>query len=344
MNEPSGYRLIEPSDNPQRWDAYVDAHDKGTVFHTTKMHRVFEQTPKNSPWSRAVINDSGEIVAMVCAVRVETFARMAKRFASRSIWYCEPICDDSIAGANALRLLIQEHDQQMQSQTLFTEIRPHFRRGNENAVLTKLDYEYKDYLNYVVDLENDTETLEKNLSKSCRKQIRKCRQRGVSIQVLSTHDSIDKMHELVKYSYCRSGMPLVDRQIFHHALDVFGGSVVDVRLAWLSRRVVAAGICLRFKRVVYAWFGGSYRITGLTPFALLTWDEIESGHREGFERYDFGGAGWPGKKYGPRHFKASFGGELVHSGRYRKINSPLKLRAAKLAFASIRAVKTALQR
>ena len=51
-----------------------------------------------------------------------------------------------------------------------------------------------------------------------------------------------------------------------------------------------------------------------------------------FERYDFGGAGWPNVPYGVRDFKASFGGELVCYGRYRKVYSRWKMALAERAY------------
>ena len=335
------FEHLPPSDLMGQWDDYVIEHSKGTIFHTSGMHKVFDNTQRNEPWSMAAVNHAGRIVALLTAVRVETVSGLASRFASRSIMYSEPICDDSEEGKAALKSLIRAHDAAMRGRILFCEIRPTFARGREYEALTDCGYEYKDYLNYVVDLTNESE-LQTRASKSCRKQIRKCGKRGVQTTKISTHESVDAMYDLVRNSYERSQVPLVHVEAFHQALDVFGPKVVEVRLTNYEDKIVAAGIALKFKDVVYAWYGGARRVTGLSPFAFLTWDEIESGSKEGFRYYDFGGAGWPDEPYGPREFKSKFGGELVNYGRYRKVNSAWKLSAATRVFTAVKRIKLVL--
>ena len=335
------FELLSPTELSEQWDDYVLHHPKGSIFHTLGMQRVFEKTRQNEPWWQAATNQDGNIIAMLTAVRVETVGGLASRFASRSIWFSEPICDDTEEGKEALRALIEAHDQAMRGQILFCEVRPLFAQSSEFQPLVDCGYQYKDYLNYVVDLK-DKADLESRVSKSCRKQIRKCAKRGVEIEVVTNYDSIEKMYELVQFSYERSKVPLVDVEIFHNALETLGKEVVEVRLAKLDGSVVAAGITLKFKDVVYAWYGGALRVTGLAPFAALTWHEIESGSNEGFGFYDFGGAGWPDEDYGPRDFKSKFGGELVQYGRYRKIDSAWKLTVATQAFSVVKKIKSIL--
>ena len=335
-------QFVTPEEAPG-WDDYVRAHDKGTIFHTAGMHKVIQATPKNYPWSLAAVNSDGEIVAIVCAVRVETVGSIASRFASRSVWYAEPLCDETEEGSRALEMLIKAHDKAMRGRVLFTEIRAINRQADEHQALTNQGYEFRDYLNYIVQLQG-TADLKEQLSKSTRKAIRKCAKRGVEIQVTTTHESIDQMYELVAFSYDRSSIPLVDVQMFHAALDILGRDVVEVRLAHLDDQVVAGGITLKFKDRVFAWYGGALRIRGMGLFAALTWDEIEAGQKEGYQYYDFGGAGWPDEEYGPRDFKSKFGGDLVCYGRYQKIDSAWKLKAAKCAFNTLKKAKSLLRK
>ena len=52
------------------WNEYVNKHPKGSVFHTREMFRVFEDTPGYSPLWIGARNAGGEIVAILCAVKV----------------------------------------------------------------------------------------------------------------------------------------------------------------------------------------------------------------------------------------------------------------------------------
>ena len=62
------------------------------------------------------------------------------------------------------------------------------------------------------------------------------------------------------------------------------------------------------------------------PNEVLTWELLRWGCENGFELYDFGGAGRPSQKYGVRDFKAKFGGQQVDYGRFKNIHSILLYR------------------
>ena len=144
------------------------------------------------------------------------------------------------------------------------------------------------------------------------------------------------MYDLVAESYSRSQVPLANKQLFHAALDHFDPSVVQVRLASHEGKDVAGGIGLVFGNRFFAWYGGSLRVKGILPFDCLTWDEIKRSSENDVAIYDFGGAGWPDEEYEPRDFKAKFGGELTHFGRYRKIHSQWKFFLVEKGYQTLR--------
>lgn len=332
----SRYSIHVPSDEISDWDAYINLHSKGSVFHTAGMESSLRATPKHTPYFIAARDNSkpnNPIVAMLASCRVDTFSERLSRFASRSIWFAEPICDADQSGADALKVLVDRHDRHVGRKVLFSEIRPLQSDGIERDVLVDASFEPYDYLNYVVDLSVGEEALWKGLSKNCRKQVKKCEARGVTLDKVSAGpEAVRQMYQCVSLSYQRSGIPLAGVELFLAAIREFDSEQIDIRLARFEGKIVASGITLKYGDRVFAWYGGAERVTGLSPFSLLTWDEIKSGSREGFRFYDFGGAGVPERPYGPREFKSKFGGELVNFGRYRKANSKIVFAAAESAF------------
>ena len=320
----------------ETWDRYVLLHPKGSIFHTSQMIRATAEVPKHDPLGLAAIGPDGQIVALLTATRVKTVSGLASRMASRCIWYAEPVCDDSIDGYDGLDAIIRRHDNEFGGHALFAEVRPLLDDKGEREVMESNGYEFKDYLNYVVDTRDSPETLMGRMGKSVRKKILQSFKRGVDVRIDSTHDGIDRMYALVVESYRRSQIPLADVALFHEALDYLGDGVVQVRLASHEGKDVAGGIGLMFKQRFFAWYGGSVRPQGIVPFDCLTWEEIRWCSENGVHCYDFGGAGWPDEEYGPRDFKAKFGGGLTHFGRYRKVYSPLKMRIAETGFKTLR--------
>lgn len=327
--------IVTPGETPA-WNEYVTQHPKGTIFHTEDMVNVFHVTPGYEPFARAAVNEAGDIVALLVAVRVETVSGIASSFASRSIFFAEPICNDNEEGIAGLVELIQLHDRQMKRTTVFSEVRPIGPPGAERIALERCGYDYLDYLNYVVDLMPDIESVRQRLSKSCRQNINRCRNKNVVVREETTAAGIDEMYQLLQCSYEHARVPLADVRMFHAAREMLPPGTVQVRIVSHQGVAVAAGIVLVFKGVIYAWYGGTSRPRGLAPFDILTWDEIEWGCTNHQQLYDFGGAGWPDEDYGPRHFKSKFGGRLVNHGRYRKVSSRWKLALAQTSYRALR--------
>jgi CelD/BcsL family acetyltransferase involved in cellulose biosynthesis len=321
-----------------RWDEYVAAHPKGSVFHTSHMVRTFAAAQNHEPLAIAAVNAGGEIVALLVAVHVKTLSGPASPFASRSIWHAEPICNEDDEGIAGLMTLIRWHDRWMKSRSLFSEVRPLSAPGAERVALESCGYEFKDYLNYLVDLDRGVQSLWQGISRSCRQKIGRSERRNVVVEDATTREGIDQMYRLVAMSYGRSRIPLADISLFRSALSLLPAGVAQVRIARHEGNAAAGGIALLYKRRMYAWYGGTSRAQGVSPFDCLTWDELRWGCQNGQQLYDFGGAGWPGEEYGPREFKSKFGGQLVNYGRYQKVYSGWKLSTARTLYRMLRGV------
>lgn len=314
------------------WNEYVDTHPQGTVFHTSEMIEVFRATPKYKPYSIAAMNEDGKVVAVLASVQVSTAPRLAGRLAARSIMFSEPLCDDSDEGFVALKQLVQLHDERVRTSTLYCEVRSIGAPGTEQSVLESCGHDHLDYLNYIVDLTPDAEQLWRNIPKKMRQKIRATARRDVIVADATSEAGINEMYELVRFSYARSRVPLVDVQIFHEALRLLPAGTVRVRTAYDQDQPVASIISLVHRGRVFSWYGGTLRLNGKSPFGMIVWDDIEWGSKNGQQVYDFGGAGWPEEDYGPRRIKASFGGQQVCYGRYRKTYSRWRQRLAETAY------------
>ena len=146
------------------------------------------------------------------------------------------------------------------------------------------------------------------------------------------------MYKLLELSYGRSQVPLADPSLFHATIERLPAETIKLLLVEHEGQPVTAGISLVYKGLIFAWYGGTQRIKGITPFDCLTWEEIRWGNENGCSVYDFGGAGWPNEDYGPRKYKSKFGSQLVHYGRYRKVYSTLKLALAESAYKAARSM------
>ncbi len=350
LREPSGYqrskldgdatcpfRIATPAET-DLWDAYVDEHPKASIFHTRQMVQVYSATHKHQPLAIAAVNQHGIPVAMIVSVHVKTLSGVVSRFASRAIMFAEPICNDDAEGIQGLTKLLRYHDKWMKRRALFAEVRPIWESGSERIALEKCGYHFLEYPNYVIDTTRTPDELWNALPTKFRSEINRARKRGVEIVEDSSSAGAQALYKLLQASYGRSRVPLPDVSLLQSAIKYLPDDYRRLAIANYQGRPVAGSLDLTFKGVVYGWYSGTERVSGLSANGLANWTVIEWASRNGHRSFDFGGAGWPGEDYGPASFKARFGGQLVHYGRYRKTYSHWKLWMAEKVYGLLRGV------
>lgn len=323
------FRIVK-SDH-QDWDAYVRQHPKGSVFHTSDMIRAISATRGLESYAYAATDAEGNIVALLVSCHIKTLSQFAA-ISSRAVQFAEPLCDRTAIGVAALTKLITMHDMYMRSRSLLCEVRTVGEPGYEKDALTMSGYEHRDYINYVVDTQQTTETLWNNVNKRLRQKIRSTIRKGVVVRDDNTLEGVERLYELLSFSYGRARVPLLGQDLFENMLQHLPPAWVRLRTAFQDDVPIASIISLVYGNRVYSWYGGTLRLNGLSPFACIVWDDIAWSSVNGYSHYDFGGAGWPHEDYGPRKFKASFGGNQLRYGRYTLTYSDLRLKVAEFAY------------
>ena len=327
---------ILPFDQLPEWDRFVENHEKGTIFHTSAMIRTMASTKRHRPFAHGAVDENGDMCAMLVAVKVSTLGRWADSIAARSILYAEPIFLESSEGRKGFAQLVRHHDNHMRQRTLFAEVRPLFASSAEEDPLTHQQYELIGYYNYELDLKKDEEQLFMGLDPKCRNNIRSSMRRGLIVREVEPLSELNSFYAIVSESYAGSKVPLADRSLFESAFREMPQNVCRVFFAEYQGMVAAAACFLAYKNRVVYWYAGAKRIQGISAMSMILWEAISKYAVEGYQLFDFAGAGWEGEEYGPGKFKAKFGGVLTNFGRYRKVYSPWKLRCATSAYQILR--------
>lgn len=313
------------------WDAYVHKHPSGSIFHTRAIIRAFAAADSVEPTALAAVGESGRIVAMLVSCHVKTLRELSS-LSSRAILYAEPMCDPTPQGMAALQRLLKRHDEHMRGRALLCEVRSICQPGCEREVLLQGGYDHRDYINYIVNLDMPRDALWQRVDKNLRQKIRATLRKGIELRDDNSPAGIERLYRLLRFSYGRARVPLLGQELFQAVLNHLPADSVRIRTAFDGEKPVASIMSLLHAGRIYSWYGGTLRLAGLSPFACLVWDDICWGIQHGYTIYDFGGAGWPHEDYGPRKFKANFGGAEVRYGRYLLTYSKLRLRLAELAY------------
>lgn len=262
---------------PSEWDAYVLAHDGGTIFHL-------------SPWQKAVKevfgHDSHNLVARSSAekeiVGVLPVVEIKSPFFGHylvSVPFAERggvLADDP---AVAAKLTDQAIARCKQCGAAYLELK------NTTA---QPDMATKSlYFNFSRPI---LPTIEENLQaipRKSRAMVRKGMKAGLTADW--GHHCLDEFYQILAKNYHRLGTPIFPKKFFASFLSEFGKEVNLTIIRDPSGRGVAAVMTFFYRDLVMPYYAGSlmeYR--RLAPNDFMYWALMEYGCEQGFKTFDFG--------------------------------------------------------
>lgn len=308
------------------WADFVNRLPAGNIFHTPEMYKVFSRAENFSPELWAAV-DNGKIMALLMPVFINLFSSpLLKRFTTRAVCFGSALFAAEPSGSEGLLHLLTNYSEQARKKAIFTELRNISNLESVESLMGQCGFRFEDHLNYLISLEPSYENVFKRIGPRTRKNIKRIMKKElVEIKEVSEVDELKASYNLLEKTYGRASIPLADFSLFKSAFEVlFPKKMIRITLAKVKGWPAAVSFDLLYKKRIYAWYGGVDRqYSSYLPNELLTWDILRWGCQNGFELYDFGGAGRPGQKYGVRDFKAKFGGQQINYGRFVKIHSKL---------------------
>jgi serine/alanine adding enzyme len=321
----------------ESWSAFVAGHPDGNVFQTPEMHDVFARTRGHRPRVLAV-RDGAEILALFTPVDV-SLSRLPRLFSTRSIAYGGLLAVRDERGPEAAAMLLERNESLTPGPSLFTEVRNVADPSVVDARLRGAGYEFAEHLNYLVDLRRSPDEVLAGMDARVRSTVRQALRKGeVEVTMASDGPTRTAAYGLLAGVYRRVGVPLADRSLFEAAFDVLGPrGMVRLWLARVEGRPAACIVALLDGRRVFYWYAGSDRSLARSKAnELVTWSVLEWGAANGYETFDWGGAGSPDEPYGVRDFKRKFGGDEVNFGRYTRVHAPNRLAVSSRAYRVVR--------
>jgi serine/alanine adding enzyme len=334
------FRIV-PADvlSGQAWLQFVLSSPEGNIFQTPALASVFQGARRSTPFAYAALRDNeSEPSALLSGVTVGVLGGPFGRFSSRNVLYGGLLVGGKPGDSDALAPLVETYDGRAKRGVLMSEIRNLHPTERFRKDLEREGYQYRDYLNYLIDLGAGPEALLSGFSSSCRRNIRKAESLGIQVREIEDPAQLAVFYGLIQKTYSRAKVAYADFSLFRRAFDLLRPvRLVAFYLGFLGNVAVAGRVVLLFKDTVYDWYAGSDPTHFKTcANELLVWHAIRSGIQMGFRTYDFGGAGYPDEPYGVRDFKSRFGGSLVQFGRYSKVYSRARFKAAKAGYGIFR--------
>lgn len=169
-----------------------------------------------------------------------------------------------------------------------------------------------------LDLRTDEDTLFKNMSSTCRNEVRAGYKKGVVFEQ-GCRDDLDDFYRLMVSTGQHKGIAVHDADYYRTLYDTLSRSAsVGLFLGRFEGKTIAAGMSVKYGEKAWLLYAASNReYYKLKPNRTLQWEMVLWAHREGCHRYDFRGTAAsdppnpddPG--YGVYEFKKSFGPEYT---------------------------------
>jgi serine/alanine adding enzyme len=330
---------VADSLDEQVWREYVFQHPQGNIFHTPEMFEVYSRAKGYRPTLRAALGQNGQVLALMHPIQVTLRDGIFRRFTTRSIAYGSSLATPDGIGKEALASLLRDYIRKNGRDGLFTELRHLSDLSMYQPVFSQCGFEYQEQLNYLIDLDGPVEQIFNRIGAKTRKHIRREEKKGqIVVEEITQSSQIRSFYDLIKKSYTEARVPIADISLFEAAFDVlYPRKMIKFWLARIGDQYVASSAELLYKNVIYGWYGGVDReFSRFTPSEVLTWHILKWGVENGYQVYDFGGAGSPDEKYGVRDFKSKFGGQLVSYGRNVCVLVPGLLRLSTFGYGLLR--------
>lgn len=295
---------------------HLDRADQNHFFQSPEFLEFIQPIKGYAPVLFLAVSDDGSVKGSLLAVYQRDGGAIKSWLSKRGIAWGGPIGDPKAVPA-LLDALLKD----AQSKAIFLEFRNFFDMGPYHDVFLDHGFSFNPHLNFLLPLGSEEEAL-KRMSGNRRRQIRSSVSAGADHGEARSTQEVRELYDLLADLYrSKVGKPLPSFELFERFHTSPSGKVFVVRY---DGKVIGGSAGPVYKdRIIYQWYVcGDNSIKGVHASVLATWAQIEYGSFNGYQLFDFMGAGKPGQGYGVHEFKARFGGDEVAYGRYEKILNP----------------------
>ncbi|MBP5307252.1 MAG: GNAT family N-acetyltransferase [Paludibacteraceae bacterium] len=309
------------------WDDFVRRHPHGQVFQLPDFYYAHLHAPRSSAIACFVFHGS-DLVGLMVGVVIRSFLPF---FSARTVVRGGPLL---LTGhRQAMTLLLHSFNRKARSVSLFTQIRPLVPPSeSERNALSSAGFVFEPHLNFLNDLRGGIDAVWQSVHRHRRRNIRKAT-RGLTVRKKGP-EALREAYGILRHNYRRYRMPLLPFEVFErlqNSLSFKEDFLIFV--VYKGEKPVGTLLAIGLNQTLYCWYAcslpGFYKFY---PNDLLHWEVMRWAARNGYDWFDFGGAGSPSVPYGVREFKRQYGGSECNVGRWTHVYHPVCNAMARKAF------------
>ncbi|MCB9284856.1 MAG: GNAT family N-acetyltransferase [Lewinellaceae bacterium] len=310
-------------------------------FQSPEFFEFIEPVKGYQPILLIAKNDAGEVEGSLLGAFQSDGGPVKSWLSRRLIVWGGPMVSETpgVDREQVATRLLQALKKEAKGNAIYIEFRNYFNTEILRKAFETCGFTFRPHLNFLVSLD-DEEAVQKRMSSNRRRQIRTSLSAGATIEEPKSEEEVRALYEILEDLYkTKVKKPLPSFELFRQFWASPNGKTFVVKY---GDKVMggSAGPVYRDK-IIYQWYvcGDNGSVKGVHSSVLATWAQIDYGLKNGYQLFDFMGAGKPEEEYGVREFKARFGGEEVNYGRYERILNPLLYQIGKLGLKIYHKVK-----
>lgn len=317
--------------NLDDWIKFIDNHPNGNIFQSPEMYRVYSKTELYTPIVIFCFEDNNFVGVIQSVIQKENKGILGF-FTSRCIIAGGPLAINN--RTDIIDSLLKHHIQKVKGKVIYSQVRNTFDTSNIKQNFVSLGFKFESHLDIHINLNRDRDEYWMSLKSKLRQNIRKAEKEGV-VLITASATNVNDIYSILEEVYKNAKIPIPHKSLFEASFKVLfpKGKLLPL-IAVYKSKIIGCRLLLLHKDLVYDWFAGSlteYKM--LNPNDYLPYKAIEWGIlNEGFNKFDFGGAGKPDVHYGVRDHKLKFCSELIDLGRYMYYHKPILYRLLVQAF------------
>lgn len=333
------FKELDQSGLADKVTRHLLGHPNGNFFQGTDFFKFIGATEGYSPVMIAATDDSGQIIGSLLGVIQSNGSGLKSFLSRRLIVWGGPLVTAGADMAAVTEKLLKELIKYADGRAIYVEFRNFFDTTDQKQAFESCGFEYRAHLNYLVKTDEEA-AVKKRTSSSRIRQIKSSLKAGAQITEAADAGEVMAFYAILQKLYKEKvKKPLPAPDLF---LNFFKAGIGKFFMIKLEGRVIGGIMCPVFdNKVIYEWYvcGEDGLAQGLHPSVLATWAPIEYGYQNGFDHFDFMGAGRPDEDYGVREFKARFGGDEVCFGRYEMVVNKSLYKVGKIGLKVYQSIK-----
>lgn len=321
-------------------EKFLEKHPNANIFQTPEMCQVYSSTKNYEPVFLSVVTNDNEILGVLLALIQKEHSGLLGKFSARSIIWGGPLIKDN--NPEVLDFILEEHNKTIKKKAIYTQFRNLWSwSDHEKQIFEKNGFHYEAHLDILIDLRKSEDELLNEIHKGRRKNIRRAARIPLEFEEIVSKTEFDQCIQLIKQTYKRVKLPCPDSSYFYDAADSLKkmNGLKAFALKY-QHKIISTRFVLCYNKLIYDWYAGTDELFLVKyPNDYLPWKVIQWAKENGYNTFDFGGAGKPNIPYGVRDYKLKFGGELVEFGRFENVHKPILMHIGKTGLKIYKLIK-----